>query len=266
MTIEISTAGAIPLAVQVRPGAPGAAAVCFINSLGTDYRVWDPLLPHLPAAWHLLRHDKRGHGLSGAAPEGSTIADYADDVAALIRGHGRAPTVVVGLSIGGLIAQSLAARHPDLVQGLILICTGAKIGTPALWQERMDGLSATGLPAAAEGILDRWFPAPFRSQDPAMPLWRAMLQRADLGGYLVACAALRDADLRAQAPTLRVPALCIAGSEDQATPVPLLDDLAQAIPGGRLAVLEGAGHIPCVQMPGALAALMKPFVEQVACP
>ncbi len=266
MTIEVGTAGTIPLAVEVRPGEPGGAAVCFINSLGTDHRVWDPLLPHLPAAWHLLRHDKRGHGLSGAAPTGSTIADYTDDVAALIRAQGRAPMLVVGLSIGGLIAQSLAARHPDLVQGLILICTGAKIGTPALWQERIDGLSATGLPAAAESILDRWFPEPFRSQDPSLPLWRAMLHRADLAGYLVACAAIRDADLRNQARTLSVPTLCIAGSEDQATPPVLLEDLAQAIPGARLAVLQGAGHIPCVQMPGALAALMKPFVEQVVCP
>ncbi|MDO5633214.1 MAG: alpha/beta fold hydrolase, partial [Paracoccus sp. (in: a-proteobacteria)] len=109
-------------------GPRDAPALVFANSLGTDLRVWDALIPHLPAGLRLVRYDKRGHGLSEETPGPYRIKTLADDAAALIGHLGLNRPVFIGLSIGGLIGQSLAARHPALLAGLVISNSAAKIG------------------------------------------------------------------------------------------------------------------------------------------
>ena len=95
-------------------GDPDGVPLVFANSLGTDFRIWDPLLPHLPAGLRLLRYDMRGHGLSDA-PEGEYyMGDLVAEAAGLMDSLGIAGAVFVGLSIGGVVAQGLAAERPDL--------------------------------------------------------------------------------------------------------------------------------------------------------
>lgn len=234
------------------------ALVLLANSLGTDLRLWDAALPLLPSGLRFARFDKRGHGLSdlGGAPG---IEDLADDAAALVDALG-APAIVVGVSIGGLIAQSLAARRPDLVTALVLCNTAARVGTPESWQARIDQVERRGLPAIAEGILERWFAPAFRAAPEAAP-WRNMLARTPADGYVACCRALARADLTESARRIGCPVLMIAGAHDGATPPEVVEGTARLIPGARLEVLE-AGHLPMIDAPAAFAGAVAPFLEE----
>ncbi|SMF77254.1 3-oxoadipate enol-lactonase [Tistlia consotensis] len=244
-------------------GPQDAPALVFTNSLGTDLRVWDPLLPCLPAGLRILRFDQRGHGLSDCPPGPYTIEALADDLEALLEARGVGRAVIVGLSVGGMIAQAFAARRPDKVAALVLCDTAHKIGTAEMWQTRIDGLMKGGIVSLAEPILERWFCPAFRKERPAeLAIWRNMLVRTPLEGYVATCAAIRDADLTASAAGLTMPALCLAGAEDGATPPALVRELAGLLPDARFAVIPAAGHLPSVEQPEALGSLIAEFLKE----
>ncbi|HMO08239.1 MAG TPA: 3-oxoadipate enol-lactonase [Paracoccaceae bacterium] len=241
-------------------GPAGAPAVVFANSLGTDLRLWDALLPHLPAGLRYIRYDKRGHGLSGLGGP-VTDADLAADAIALIERLAGGPVTFVGLSIGGLIGQAVASARPDLVRALVLSNTAARLGSPESWQDRIDAVRAGGLAAIADAVMERWFAAPFRAT-PELALWRNMLLRTPAEGYIAACGALATADRTAANAALRLPVLAIAGDADGATPPEVVRATAALIPGAAFHVIPGAGHLPCVETPAAHAALIAPFLAE----
>jgi 3-oxoadipate enol-lactonase len=244
-------------------GPRDGPAVVFANSLGTDLRLWDALLAHLPAGLRLIRYDKPGHGLSGDGGA-VTIASLAEDAAALIEATAGRPVVFVGLSIGGLIGQALAAARPDLLRALVLSNTAARIGTPESWAERIAAVEAGGTGSIADAVMARWFAPAFRAT-PALALWRTMLARTPAAGYAAACAAIAAADLTGATRALRQPALVIAGAEDGATPPDLVRATAALIPGAEFHLIPGAGHLPCVENPKAYAAILTPFLKATAC-
>lgn len=247
------------------PGSPGKSApvLVFANSLGTDFRVWDGLVEELGRRYGLLRYDKRGHGLSGSTPGPYAVADHVDDLSALIDHLGLERIVMVGLSVGGMIAQGLAGARPDLVSALVLCDTAHKIGPPEMWDQRIAAIEAGGIEALADAIMERWLSAKFRAERPAeLAAWRNMLTRTPVEGYLGTCAALRDADLTEVASRISVPTLCIVGSEDGSTPPDLVRSLSQIIPGAEFEVIDGAGHLPCVEAATDLATLLNAFLEQ----
>jgi 3-oxoadipate enol-lactonase len=239
--------------------------VAFANSLGTDLRVWDALLPTLPPGVRTLRYDMRGHGLSDA-PEGDYwMGDLVADAAALLDHLGLQGVTVVGLSIGGAVAQGLAAERPDLVRAMVLSNTAAKIGTPQTWQERIAAIRAGGIEAIADGVMERWFSRRFRESRPDdLALWRNMLTRTPRHGYIGCCAALAETDLRSSTARLTLPTLAIAGSEDGATPPDLVRETAETIPGVRFELIRGAGHIPCVEAPAEVGRLISAFLKDHA--
>lgn len=240
-------------------GPAGAPAVVFANSLGTDLRLWDALLPLLPDDLRYIRYDKQGHGLSTLG-DGTAIAEHAADAIALIEAVAAKPVVFVGLSIGGLIAQTVANLRPDLVRGLVLSNTAAKLGTAESWQSRIDAIAGQGLASIADGIMERWFAAAFRAT-PDLALWRNMLIRTPAEGYIAACRALSRADQTAATSALRLPALAIAGDADGASPPELVKAAADLIPGAAFHVIPGAGHLPCVEKPADYAAILSPFLR-----
>lgn len=246
------------LHVQVE-GAAGAPAVVFANSLGTDLRLWDGVLSLLPGGLRTIRYDKRGHGLSGSGG-GDTLDDHADDAIAVIEGVAGGPVVFAGLSIGGLIAQRVAERRPDLVRALVLSNTAAKLGTAESWQARIDAVAAQGLEGIADAVMERWFAPAFRAT-PELALWRAMLTRTPAQGYVAACRALAGADQTEATRRLRLPALVIAGDADGASPPDVVQATAALIRGAAFHLIPGAGHLPCVETPAAWAALAGPFLK-----
>lgn len=236
-------------------------AVLFANSLGTDLRLWDAVLPLLPGL-RAIRFDKRGHGLSARGPQDG-IAGYAADAAALIEAVAGGPVVFVGLSIGGMIGQALAQSRPDLVRALVLSNTAAKMGTPLAWRTRIDAVRSGGVAAIGDAVMERWFAPAFRAT-PDLALWRNMLVRTDVEGYAAACEAIADADLTADTARLDLPVLAIAGDRDEASPPELVQGTAALIAGAAFHVIPGAGHLPCVETPATWAALVAPFLRDHA--
>ncbi|MEQ8346553.1 MAG: 3-oxoadipate enol-lactonase [Sneathiellaceae bacterium] len=244
-------------------GKAAATTLVFANSLGTDLRVWDPLLPHLPQGLRVLRYDKRGHGLSDCPPGPYGIDELVGELSGLLDHLGVRRAVVVGLSVGGMIAQGLAAARPDIVQAAVFCCTGHVIGSAEMWAQRIEALREVGISGMADNVMERWFSPAFRADRPAdLALWRNMLTRTPEAGYVATCAALRDADLTAGTSALRIPVLCVAGSNDGATPPALVKSLADLVPGARYALLDGPGHIPCVEAPAALGAEITRFLKE----
>jgi 3-oxoadipate enol-lactonase len=236
-------------------------AVIFANSLGTDLRVWDTVVPHLDPALRVIRYDKRGHGLSEEAPGPYSIEMLADDAAALLDFLGARDAVFVGLSIGGLIGQALAARRPDLLRGLVISNSAARIGDAELWQTRIAAIRDGGLVAIAGPTMERWFSPEFRSSGAAAP-WQRMLERQPQEGYIACCEAIAHADLGESTAALDLPVRLIAGRLDGSTPPELVAETAQMISGARLEIMEGVGHIPCVEAPEVYAAILSDFIEE----
>lgn len=247
---------------EVRGRADGPPLV-FSNSLGTDFRIWDAVAALLEDDFRLVFYDKRGHGLSETTQQPYALSDHVNDLAALLDHHGIPKAAIVGLSVGGVIAQGLAALRPELVQSLVLCDTAHKIGTDHLWNSRIKAVNESGISAIADGIMQRWFTPAYRTPDnPDFVGYTAMLTRTPIDGYAGTCAALRDADLTESTRALKVPALCIVGDQDGSTPPELVRELASLINGARLEIIEDAGHLPCVEQPEKTAALIRSFLMQ----
>lgn len=244
-------------------GPRDGRVILFLNSLGTDLRVWDAMLPRLPAALRLVRFDKRGHGLTDASPAPYDMDTLVGDAEAICESLGLRQVTVVGLSIGGLIAQGLAATRPDLVRGLVLMDTGAKIGTAGMWQARIDAVRQHGIHSLADTILERWFTRDFLSSNPQLPLWRNMLLRTTIDGYAGCCAAIAGADLTGTTRSLRLPVTAMAGDQDGSTPPDLVRATAELC-GAPFHLIAAAGHIPCVEQPEETARLISDFLERTA--
>ncbi len=244
-------------------GDPNGAPVVFSNSLGTDFRLWDRLLPHLPKGLRLIRYDTRGHGLTSAPDGDYFMGDLVGDAAALLDHLGVKNCIFVGLSIGGMIAQGLAAERLDLVRGLVLSNTAAKIGTPAMWQDRIEAVRKGGIKALEAAILERWLSPLWRRENPTeLAGWRHMLCRTPMAGYLGCSAAISETDLFDSTARLTLPTLAIAGSEDGSTPPDLVRETADLVKGSKFHLIRGAGHLPCVEQPEEYAAVLTTFLEE----
>lgn len=243
------------------PQAP--RAVVFANALGTDFSIWDQVAARLDRNLRILRYDLRGHGLSDAPPGPYSIHDHVGDLAALMEARRLRGALVVGLSVGGLVAQGLGARRPDLAGALILCDTAHRIGTAEMWSARIDAIRQGGIASIADAILERWFSKRFREGSPAeLAGYRNMLIRAPVEGYLGTCATLRDTDLTETTRQLRQPTLCLVGAEDGATPPELVRSMSDLIPGASFEIVAEAGHLPCIEQPDLIAARINAFAKE----
>ncbi len=241
-------------------GPDNAPPIVFANSLGSDFRIWDAVARALDH--RIIRYDLRGQGLSDAAPGPFGIADHADDLAALLDAAGVETCTLVGISVGGMVAQCLTARQPHRVGALVLCDTAARIGTPERWAARIEAVERGGLAAIADTAVDGWFSPGFRERHPdEWTGWRTMLLRTPVDGYLATCAALRDTDLSREAGQIQARCLCVGGDADGATPPDAMRQTAALIPNARFEVIERAGHLPCLERPERLAALIRQHAD-----
>jgi 3-oxoadipate enol-lactonase len=245
-------------------GVTDGVPLVLINSLGTDLRLWDRLVPHFDHRFALIRYDKRGHGLSDCPPGPYSIQDQANDLAGLLEYLQLKQVILIGISVGGMIALAYAGRDPDRVKALVLADTAAKIGVPEFWDERIKAIQTNGLAGMAETILARWFSPAFPAQRPADYRGYAnMLTRTPAAGYIATCQALQAADLSPLAATIQTPALVLCGAEDLATPPERSRELAAALRNARFELIEQAGHLPCVEQPAAMAEKITRFLQEL---
>ena len=242
-------------------GDPNGAPVVFANSLGCDLRLWDKVLPLMPAGLRLIRYDMRGHGLSDCPPAPYSMGALVRDAEALMDALAVRDAVFVGLSIGGMIGQGLAVKRPDLVRALVLSNTAAKIGQPEMWQDRINTVQQQGIDALADAVMARWFSAPFRDGDEVHG-WRNMLTRQPAAGYAGCCAAIAGTDFYTPTSGLRLPVLGIAGSEDGSTPPDLVRETVDLVPGSTFRLIRRAGHLPCVEQPEEYATVLSDFLKE----
>ena len=243
-------------------GPENGPAVVFANSLGTDLRLWDGVIPLLPKGLRMIRYDMRGHGQSDVPDAPYTMGQLVSDAEAVCDAFALRDVLFVGLSVGGMVAQGLAIKRPDLVRALVLSNTAAKIGNATMWADRIAEVQAKGLAAMADGVMQRWFSPAFYAS-PDLRHWRDMLVATPIKGYLGICHAIAGTDFYTPTSGLRIPTLGIAGSDDGATPPDLVRETIDLIPGSQFALMRNTGHLPCAEDPDAYAALLNKFISDI---
>ncbi len=236
----------------------------FINSLGTDYRIWHQVAHALRGKhFRFLFHDKRGHGLSDVGETPYEMADHVNDVAALMDHYGMKEAIVCGISVGGMIALGLSQARPDLVSALVLCNTAHKIGTQAAWDKRIATVASTGLSHIWPQIERAWFTGDFRKERKEdVRGIRNMVVRCHPGGYIGTCFAIRDADYTEAAQNVSVPTLVVGASQDLSTPPDVVKGMAEIIPGAKYHEFPDAAHMTCISHPETLAGLIVDLASE----
>ena len=244
-------------------GPTGAPVVAFSNSLGTTRAMWNEVVPHLRGRYRLLTYDTRGHGGSKTVKSAFGVGDLAADLAALLSVLHIDKAHIVGLSLGGMTAQALAAAHPDRVLSLTLMATSAYMPSAASWGERAALVRNEGTKAIVDATIARWFTPDFPSISPALvdPV-REDFIGIDAEGYALCCEAIGAMDLRAGLAKITAPTLVIAGRQDPATPVAMAEEIASGIAGADLVVLSKAAHLLAVEQGEAVAAYLLGFLDR----
>ncbi len=228
-------------------GPEGAPVVALSNSLSTDLRMWNPQHAALAAKYRLLRYDVRGHGKSAPAPAPYSVELLADDLAALLTALNLAPAHIVGLSLGGMTAQLLAIRHPNLVASLALVATTCQppFGTTYAWAQRAQEVRDTGDFSLVEApMLERWLTRRFRRARPdGVALVREMIQGTSMEGYVGACLAIGGLDACGKLRNFTKPVRIWAGEEDPGTTLEDAELIAAGIPHAKLVLMEHARHL-----------------------
>lgn len=229
-------------------GARTGPPLVFAHALGTGTLLWDAILPLLPTGLRIIRYDARGHGLSSCPPAPYSMGTLVRDAERLLDHLSLREAMFVGLSIGGMVAQGLAVKRPDLVRAMVLSNTAARIGTPEIWASRIKTARAGGMAELARASCERWFTRAFIKENKHLP-WLDLLARHDPEGYIGCASAISGTDFYTPTSGLRLPTLGIAGSDDGSTPPDLVRETVDLIPGSQFQLIRRAGHVPPVDQP-----------------
>lgn len=239
----------------------GGAPVLLLHGVGGGRQAWSSAGPALAAAGHLaVAVDFPGYGLSAPiAP--CDLAGLAAAVVLLIDHLGRGPAVLVGHSMGGMVAQEVVASAPDVVAGLVLASTSPAFGKPGGdWQQAFlqsrfapldAGLGMAGL--AAQLVPGMVAPC---AAPPAIAEAQALMAGVPEATYRAAVSALVAFDRRANLPHITVPTLAVTGAHDRTAAPEVAQKMAERIPGARCHIVPGAGHLLNIEQPGAFNAAL----------
>jgi 3-oxoadipate enol-lactonase len=241
-------------------GPAGAPTLVFSNSLGATLSMWDPQLSALQKQFRVLRYDTRGHGQSSVTPGPYVIEQLARDVLALLDELRLDRVYFCGLSMGGQTGMWLALNAPARLHKLILCDTAAKIGTPEMWNSRIEAVRKGGMKAISGAVMERWFSATYRANSPeVVATIKLALERQNPDGYIANCAAVRDFDARETIAAITVPTLVIAGTHDAATTPSDGHYLAEHIAGAQYVELNAA-HLSNIEDPEHFASRSSTFL------
>jgi 3-oxoadipate enol-lactonase len=242
----------------------GGPWLTFIHQLGGDLSVWDQLAGYFRDDYTVLRYDVRGHGETAVASEPFAIADLSSDLVELLDALDAPTTHIVGMSMGGMIAQQFALDHPSRIDTLTLADTaGATLPEArAVWDQRAAAVRTNGVTSLVPATLSRWLTPDFQAAHPeAVEQIRDVLSHTLSEGYAMACEALRDFDVRSKLGTIRRPTLAVAGRHDTGTPPAATQAIADAIEGAQFELLEAA-HLAPIEQSHRFAALLETFLER----
>jgi 3-oxoadipate enol-lactonase/4-carboxymuconolactone decarboxylase len=240
-------------------GPPSAPVLVLLNSIGTTGDMWSACVGPLAEQLRVIRIDARGHGTSPVSPVDThcDLGDLATDVIGVLDQLDIRRAHLAGVSLGGMTAMQLAAFHPERVGRLALVCTSAWLPPAQGWRDRAAAIRTQGMAAVAAVPRNAWITPALAGRDPdLLTRLEAMLAGTDPESYAQCCEAIAAMDLRPDLARIAAPTLVIAGAEDPATPPHHAHDIAAAIPGARVQVLQPAAHLAPIEQPGAVTAAL----------
>jgi 3-oxoadipate enol-lactonase len=248
-------------------GPASLPVVTLSHSLAADLTMWDPQMKALTQKYRVLRYDTRGHGGTDAPGGPYTLEQLSEDARALLQVLGISRTHWIGLSMGGMIGQTLALSSPGLLQSLSLCDTSSRIPAEAkpLWQERIKTAETQGMEPLVEPTIGRWFTAPFRETGKeVVDGIRARIRTTNPRGYAGCCAAISQLDLTDKISAIKVPTLIVVGEEDQGTPVAASRAIQAQIAGSQLEIIKSAAHLSNLEQPDEFTHIIASFLARVA--
>ncbi|KRE42799.1 3-oxoadipate enol-lactonase [Knoellia sp. Soil729] len=249
-------AGAVEVAhrIDASDSLPAdAPTVVLSNSLGATTSMWEAQVAELSRVARVVRYDTRGHGGSPVVPGPYSIDDLADDVIALLDRLHLGRVHFVGLSLGGMTGMRLAARNPERIDRLVVLCSSPLLEPAQGWLDRAATVRESGTGAVADAVVARWYsPAFLASQTERVQAAVATVSSTPAEGYAGCCEAIATMDLRSDLPSISAPTLAIAGADDPATPPLHLELIASSVQDGHLLVVPESAHLANDEQPGTI--------------
>jgi 3-oxoadipate enol-lactonase len=231
-------------------GPAGAPVVTLSHSLATHLGMWEPQVAALAGRFRVLRYDTRGHGGTDAPAGSYSLDQLMEDARALLAALGIERTHFIGLSMGGMIGQMLALKHPEMLRSLILCDTSSRVPPEAraMWDDRIRIAETQGMEPHVEPTIGRWFTAPFlQAHSDVVDRVRRMIRETEPQGYIGCGHAIKMLDLTDQLPRVTVSTLVLVGEDDPGTPVAAARTIHERIPGSELVILKSASHLSNIE-------------------
>lgn len=242
-------------------GDAAKPALVFSNSLGTNFKMWQPQIDFFQQDFFVICYDTRGHGASSAPQGPYSIDQLGQDVVNLLDHLNIEKAAFCGISMGGLTGQWLAINRPERFNQVVVCNTAAKIGQEQAWNDRAALVREQGLQPIASTAASRWFTEPFIQSNTAV----VESLSNDLGagspeGYASCCEALAEADLREKLKTITVPTLVVAGLQDPVTTIADGEYMVEHIPNSQLFKID-ASHISNIEQPRVFNYILNKFLN-----
>lgn len=235
------------------------------NSLMSNLTMWDPTVPALADRFRILRYDTRGHGQTTVTPGPYSIGMLADDAVGLLDALGIRQAHIMGLSMGGMIAQQIGARYPDRALSLLLCDTASEMPPRTMWEERLAIARSQGISGLVDGTIKRWFTAPFIERAPQeIAKVREMILGTPVEGYMNCAGAVRDMAQTTMLLKIKAPTLVITGRQDPACTVEQSTVLHRMIDTSRMIVIEDAAHLSNIEQPSVFNREIRNFLDTIS--
>jgi 3-oxoadipate enol-lactonase len=260
------TVNGIDLACQT-DGPDDGPVLILSHTLATSRAMWRRQIPYFAGRYRIISFDMRGHGESAAPDFPYSLEMLAEDVIGVLDSLGvERPAIFLGISIGGMIGQALALRHPDRFRAMILSNTISR--TPpegqAMWEQRIETIRKDGIESQVQPTLERWLSQEFRARDPETTKWVADMIRGTPVAGMIGCArAIQKLDYTDQLERITLPTLIIAGEKDPGSPVAAAEIIHDRIKGSRLEVIPDCLHQTPIEAPERFNQMVGDFLERL---
>ena len=251
----------------IHTGHSGSPPVVLVHPIGLDLTYWADQIEALCDDFDVIAYDIAGHGASAPSPSDYSLRALSGHLGDLIVGIGAGPAVVVGLSVGGMLAQQLACVSPQLVRALVLMDTACTFSDAARTNIEARGRLTIegGMEAIVAPTLDRWFTPFFQQRRPdVLDRVRRTLLQADAHVHAAMWGGIAKLDLAEAIRVVRCPALVLVGEDDPTTPVSASKAICENMASARLQIVPGASHLPTLERPAEVNRHILSFLRSIA--
>jgi 3-oxoadipate enol-lactonase len=240
-------------------GKEGAPWLVLSHSLACTVRMWDPQVAALKDRFRILNYDMRGHGASAAPAGAYSLEMLADDVLGLMKECRIQKARFVGLSIGGMIGQTLALKSPGSFEKMVLADTTHTQSAEMVksWDERIGIARAQGMKALLASTMERWFTPAFRERPEAQKI-AELIVATPVNGYAGCGEAIKKLNTTARLKDIRLPVLALTGESDAAAAGTRY--IGEQIPGAKFVSIAQAAHIANIEQPEKFTQALRDFL------